>query len=125
MNVFEQNIYQTVTHNALLFLKEGVLKLIDTDRHLPEMTLNDVVILSCSQVQIALELAVRAYLIREKGIDSVVDQSYMVKHHKNQSIEQIYECGELKVNDFESIKNQLRGIRNIFLTKDDFNVFEN
>ena len=69
MNVFEQNIYQTVTHNALLFLKEGVLKLIDTDMHLPEMTLNDVVILSCSQVQIALELAVRAYLIREKGID--------------------------------------------------------
>lgn len=124
MNVFEQNIYQTVTHNALLFLKEGVLKLIDTDMHLPEMTLNDVVILSCSQVQIALELAVRAYLIREKGIDSVVDQSYMVKHHKNQSIEQIYECGELKVNDFDSIKNQLRGIRNVFLTKDDFKIIE-
>lgn len=79
MNTFEQKIYNVVTHDALLFLKEGVMKLIDWDSHSMELTLNDVIILSCSQVQIALELSVRAYLIREKGIDSVVDQSYMRK----------------------------------------------
>ena len=124
MNTFEQKIYNVVTHDALLFLKEGVMKLIDWDSHAMELTLNDVIILSCSQVQIALELSVRAYLIREKGIDSVVDQSYMRKYHKNESIEQIYDCGELKVNDIDTVKIQLKGIRNFFLTKDDFTTIE-
>lgn len=117
MEQFEFQIYKTIEHDSLLFLKEGVLKLISGRK---KQNLNDIVVLSCVNIQIALELAIRAFLVRNNGINTIIDKTCLKKQNQQNTIEELYKRGNLKVNEFESIKKQLKRIKNIFLTKDDF-----
>ena len=70
MNTFEQKLYKTVVNNSLLFLEDGVKRMVANGK----LPLEDTLVLSCSNIQISLELAMRAYVLREKGLDSILDR---------------------------------------------------
>lgn len=119
MKSFERRLYKTVVHNSLLFLEDGVKRLIGDKNHLLEETL----ILSCSDIQIALELAMRAFVIREKGLESILDRKQQGKYTEVEK-ERLYLDNKLKVIEFESLKNQLKGKGFDVFKKEDFLIIE-
>jgi hypothetical protein len=103
MNNFEHTLYDSMVHNSLLFLENGVRILIQSNNE----NIRDKIILSCSNIQISLELAMRAFILQERGIQSIVD-----KKHQNSPIdelEKLFNDRKLKVLEFEALKNQLKG----------------
>lgn len=119
MKLFERGLYKTVVHNSLLFLEDGVKRLIN-DRDHP---LADTLILSCSDIQIALELAMRAFVIREKGLESILDRKQQGRY-TYEELERLYLDNKLKVIEFESLKNQLKGKDFDVFRKEDFLIIE-
>ena len=57
MTDFERELYHAVEHNSLLFLEEGVKKLTDSSC---QEEVSDMMVLACTNIQISLELAIRA-----------------------------------------------------------------
>lgn len=50
MNDFERQLYHTIVHNSLLFLEDGLKRLITGSKN----DLNDTIVLSCTNIQISL-----------------------------------------------------------------------
>ena len=96
MNKFEETLYQTIKYNSLLFLKDGVKRIIDYGRK----ELYDIIILSCSSIQISLELAMRAYILREKGIKYLIKNKKKDGEYTYAEIEKLYSEKKVYVNLF-------------------------
>lgn len=105
---FEHEIYKSVVHNAALFLKEGV-KILFRDGNFSKRSLNrDTFVLAASNIQIAMELAIKSYLIYHKGLKSVV-----ISKQANKSIEELerlYRRNLLKSQEFNAVCKQLNGL---------------
>lgn len=119
MNTFERKLYKTVVHNSLLFLEVGVKRLIGNEKH----SLEDTLVLSCSDIQISLELAMRAYVFREKGLESILDRKQQGKYSDEEK-ESLYLGNDLKVIEFEGLKNQLKGKEFSVFKKEDFAIID-
>lgn len=126
MTDFERNLYHTVVHNSLLFLEEGVKSLLDGGKK-SDM---DAMILACTNIQISLELAMRAYIIKNKGLEFIVDKKQK-EENTDKEIEKLYAENRLKVIEFDAMKNQLKGKvasvfkKEDFLIIDDFQTYRN
>lgn len=119
MTPFEHELYNTIVNNALLFLKGGATSLLVENKG---TNTRDIVILSIANLQISLELAMRAFMIREKGMDSIVDQGHA--HKQNKSIEQLYSENNLKVNEFEKMHRMFKGKDIDILTSEDLKIVD-
>lgn len=119
MTEFERNLCHTVEHNSLLFLEEGVRGLLDDGKK----SATDSMILACTHIQIALELAMRAYLLRNKGLKSILDRKQQ-KIGNEAEIEKLYADNKLKVVEFDTMKNLLKGKDVSVFKKDDFKIIE-
>ena len=119
MNDFENMLYSTVVHNSLLFLEEGVKSMIGDG----EKFTTDSMVLACTNIQIALELAMRAYILRNKGLEYIIDKKQK-KEHTDEEIEKLYAANQLKVIEFDAMKNQLKGKEASTFKKDDFQIIE-
>lgn len=99
---FTHRIYLQIVHNATLYLREGVEKLLEEH----PKNLKDNMVLACSSIQIALELSMRAFLLRTKGWNSILDK----KQQGNNTVaelESLYSSLQMKVVEFDCMKNQL------------------
>lgn len=119
MNTFENSLYKTVVHNSLLFLEDGVKRMVENNEH----SLEDTLVLSCSNIQIALELAMRAYILRVKGLDSILDRKQQGKYTDEEK-EKLYLDNKLKVIEFDGLKNQLKGKEFNVFKKEDFAIID-
>ena len=119
MTTFEGELYHTIEHNSLLFLEEGVKRLIETKEKEPR----DVMVLSCTDIQISLELAMRAYVLRNRGLESILERKQQGVYTDEEK-EKLYNENKLKVIEFEALKNQLKGKGMSAFTKDDFKIIE-
>ena len=119
MNAFEKKLYKTVVHNSLLFLEDGVKRMVENGGR----SLEDMLVLSCSNIQISLELAMRAYVLREKGLGNILDNSQRDKYTDEEK-EQLYLDNRLKVVEFDSLKNQLKGKEFSVFKKEDFKIID-
>lgn len=118
---FEHKIFEAVIDNSFLFLKEALGRLLERDAEYKQID-NELLTLTCAEIQIALELAVRAAVIRRLGIAGVLkdDQKKLceeeiVKHYENKT---------LKVEDFEKLKNFLKKNNVTSLLKQEFQEIE-
>ena len=102
MNNFEQKLYDSLVHNSILFLDKGARELVQNDCN----SLQDTIVLSCAHIQISLELAMRAYMIRVRGINAILDRKQ--QGLSMTEIETHYYDNSLKVVEFDCIKNQLK-----------------
>lgn len=122
MTAFEQKIFDAVTDNAFLFLKEALGRLLERDAKGSGKIEKELLTLTCAELQIALELAVRAVVIRKDGIKGVlkIDQKELgeadiIRHYQNKT---------LKVEDFEKLKNHLKKHGGTSLKKKEFDEIE-
>lgn len=98
MNDFERKLYYTVVHNSLLFLEDGLKRLITDGKD----DLSDTIVLSCTSIQISLELAMRAYILRNKGLEFIIVKKQK-DNNTDEEIEKLYADNRLKVIEFETI----------------------
>lgn len=119
MTDFERTLYQKIEHNSLLYLEDGVKRLIAGNQN--DMT--DTIVLSCTSIQISLELAMRAYMLRKKGLESILDRKQQ-GIFKNEEKEKLYTENKLKVIEFDAMKNQLKGKDVSVFKKEDFQIID-
>ena len=122
MTEFENKIHTAVIDNSFLFLKEALGRLLQRDDDHNGMIDNKLLTLTCAELQIALELAVRAVVIHHLGIVGVlkVDQKKLC----DEEIIKHYEEKTLKIDDFEKLKNYLKKNNLTPLSKDEFKEIE-
>ena len=63
MTTFEQKIFDSLVNNSFLFFSEALKRLLDKDPNGWGQIDNNLLTLSCAELQISLELAVRATLV--------------------------------------------------------------
>ena len=118
MTDFEKRIYDTISNNAFLFLSETLNRLLDRDPEGRGKMDNDLITLTCAELQISLELAIRATLVHTFGITSILknDQAGL----PDDEIESLYFNNALKVTEFDKQKNYLKSKNVSRLTKEEF-----
>ena len=118
MTPFEKKIYDTLINNAFLFLSETLKRLLDQDSDRDGKMDTNLITLTCAELQISLELAIRATLVHSYGIKSILknDQSCLSEYE----IEELYVNNALKVTEFDKQKNFLKSSNSSRLTKDEF-----
>lgn len=119
MTDFERTLHHTVEHNSLLFLEEGVKWLIGENKQ-SEM---DAIVLACTNIQIALELALRAYILKNKGLEFIIDKKQK-DNNTDEEIEKLYAENRLKVIEFEAMKSQLKEKDVSVFKKEDFRIID-
>lgn len=104
MNIdYENEIYKKVYQNSIIFLKDGIHRLINQDDINKETIDYELLILTCTSFQISLELAMNALLIEKKGLSSIipstVESTKLIRQFKN---------NKLKTKSFEDIKKIIK-----------------
>lgn len=67
MTTFERKIYDSLVGNSLLFFSEALKRLLDKDPHGTGQIDNNLLTLTCAELQISLELAIRATLVEKSS----------------------------------------------------------
>lgn len=121
MTTFEKKIYDSCIGNSLLFLKETLGRLMNQDTAQSAID-KDLLTLSCAELQISLELAIRAAVIHHAGIAYVLkpDQKKLTEER----IIEHYTDNTIKVEDFDMQKNLLKSRGCTSLHKEDFKTID-
>jgi hypothetical protein len=118
MTVFDKKIFDSLVNNSFLFLSEALKRLLDKDKKEIEEIDIDLLTLTCAELQISLELAVRATLVYYEGVRSVLVNKQ--KELKELDLVQLFTKNTLKVEDFDKQKNYLKSKNLTRLTKQEF-----
>lgn len=103
MNAIEEKVYKSLYENAIVFLKDGIQRLVVNDNDKEDKISHELLILSCTSFQISLELALKALIIKNTGLDNILK-----KEQRGLSIndyESLISDNKLKTNNFETLKN--------------------
>lgn len=122
MSEFDAKIYHSLIDNSILFFREAFGRLLQRDNDNFGTIENKLLTLTCAELQISLELAVRAALVRHGGVKETLkdDQAQL----SEEEIQQKYTDKTLKVEDFEKQKNYLKSSGISRLTKKEFHEIE-
>lgn len=103
--------YNATSSNSNLFLKKAINQLTKGD--IDEPVDKEDAILSSIYIQLSLELAIKAIIIKKAGIAFILDKS---KHNTDSKEELLkkFNNNNIKVKDFDSLKNYVKGNKNIF-----------
>ncbi|MFT5821860.1 MAG: hypothetical protein ACI8ZM_003116 [Crocinitomix sp.] len=116
---FEDKIYEKVYENSIVFLKDGINRLVNEDTSNSDHIKHDLLMLTCTSFQISIELAIKALIIERAGIKNIL-------HTKHQSlsiieIEKLFLTNKLTTRKFEEQKNFIKSKNFIEgLNRDDF-----
>lgn len=102
MDTFTQEIYSTIYKNSVLFLKRGIKEIIKTRRNKFD---SEQAIISCLLIQTSIELSLKAYLLKEMNIHTIL------KNHRNSSNEVLLEKfnqNRLKTKNYDELKKFLK-----------------
>ncbi|MCX6246851.1 MAG: hypothetical protein NTW10_03870 [Bacteroidetes bacterium] len=120
---FEQEAYKMLYNNSIVFLKDGIERLVNKDRGDEDLIDHDLLALTCTSFQISLELAIKALIIERDGIRCILNS----KQQKlgDEEIESLLKENKLNTLDFEAQKNFIKSKNYIQdLSRDEFNVIE-
>lgn len=120
---FEKVAYKRLYQNAIVFLKDGIERLVNKDNGDDDYIEHDLLTLTCSSFQISLELAIKALVIERVGIRSILNKKQQVL--SDAEIEKLFIQNKLKTLDFDTQKNFIKSKNYIQdLDKEDFKTIE-
>lgn len=122
MTKFEKHVVQSLTHNATLFMKEAIRHILSQSGEWRQDLSTDDFILAVSNLQIAMEISLKAFLVRNHGIMSVVHPKNKRNSPSEADIQRLYYERKLNVQDFEALKNMLLNEGVSDLKKDDLAI---
>lgn len=118
MTDFEVKVFEAVTDNSFLFLKEALGRLLKRDVDRFKVIDKELLPLTYAELQISLELALRAVAIRRLGIAEILTDDQ--KKLSEEEIVKHYENKTLKVDDFDKLKNNLKKHNLTSLSKSEY-----
>ncbi|MCJ8290169.1 MAG: hypothetical protein HRT58_10940 [Crocinitomicaceae bacterium] len=113
MDTKTKNIYDTIFQNSILFLRRGISEIIKNNSSKAE---HDQAVISCLFTQMSIELSLKAYLIKEDGIKSILNDKF-----QNKSIDQIsnsFNNNQLHTRKFEDLKNYIKSTEELNIFND-------
>lgn len=120
---FEKEAYKQLYNNSVLFLKDGIERLVNKDNGEDDYIERNLLTLTCISFQISLELAIKSLIIERSGIRQVVTKKQ--QNLTDSEIEKLFKDNELKTLDFDVQKNFVKSKNFIGdLTKDDFKTID-
>ena len=91
-------IYKAIFNNSILFLKRGIDEIINSAQELTK----EQFVVSCLFIQTSLELGLKAFLVKEKGIKAILKNG-----HQNQTVDSIFnsfENNDLRTKTYNDLK---------------------
>lgn len=120
---FEKKVYNQLYASSIIFLKDGIERLVNKDNGDIDVIDNDLLSLTCTSFQISIELAIKALIIERSGLKNVIEKKYHLL--SEEEIELKFLNNELKSLEFEMQKNFVK--KNQFiqdLTKNDYKIID-
>lgn len=108
----EKKIYDIVFSNAIFFLKRGISEVLSHNDNFDKALSKETGIISTLFTQMSIELAIKAFLVKEKGLKSILSDKY--KNKTEEEILQSFEDNKLHTKQYNDLKNYL--IKNERLT---------
>ena len=101
----EKKIYNTVYDNSILFLKRGIAEVLSHQDNLDAPFDKETGIVSSMFTQMSIELALKAFLIKEKGIKSILSSKYI--NRTDSDIFTAFESNTLHTKIYNDLKQVL------------------
>lgn len=104
--------YDAIANNSILFLKKAITQLTEDNDIDKPMERKDA-ILSSIYIQLSLELAIKAIVVKKTGFKNILNIS---RHNMDTEVDLLrkFNNNEIKVKEFETLKNFLKGSINTF-----------
>lgn len=120
---YEKEAYLQLHNNAVLFLKDGIERLVNKDNGDSDFIEHDLLTLTCASFQISLELAIKSLIIEREGIRMIISKNQQCL--ADEEIEKLFKENKLKTLDFDIQKNFIKS-RNFIedLSRDDFQTID-
>lgn len=120
---FEKEAYKQLYDNSVLFLKDGIERLVNKDNGNEDYIEHNLLTLTCTSFQISLELAIKSLIIEREGIRKVINKKQ--QNLTDDKIEELFKNNELKTLDFDVQKNFVKSKNFIEdLSKEDFDTID-
>ncbi len=120
---FEKEVYKMLYNNSIVFLKDGIERLVNKDNGEDDFIEHDLLTLTCASFQIALELAIKALIVERAGIRSIINKKQQILSDKE--IESLFQENNLKTLEFDAQKNFIKSKNFIQdLTKEEFEIID-
>lgn len=121
--IFEKEAYKQLYNNSVLFLKDGIERLVNEDNGDDDYINYDLLTLTCASFQISLELAIKSLIIERAGIRKIINKKQ--QNLTDSEIEKLFKSNDLKTLDFDIQKNFIKSKNFIEdLTKEDFDTID-
>lgn len=98
----EQKIYTDLQHNSFVFFKDFIDRLTSNDNPEEDIISKELVILSVSSLQISLELAIKAVVLKKSGLINLINSNDSTKTYEELFL--AFQNNSLKTKQFEQIK---------------------
>lgn len=102
MTTEEQEIHDQIVNNAIVFFKDFIDRITTRDEGHKDEISDDVLILSIMSLQTSIELALKALVIKRKGLQGIVEGDDVKK--TGGEIFDLYKRNELWTKGFEKLK---------------------
>ncbi len=120
---FENEIYNTLKDNSVIFLKDGIIRLLQNDDSQEDLIRHDLLILTCTSFQISIELAVKALIVERTGIRYILNPKQ--RNLTDEEIKSLFINNDLKTNDFDILKNFIKSKGYIYtLKREDYDTID-
>jgi len=108
----ELKMYNAIYANSLMFLKRGIKEILSFEGNSEKPLDIENGVMSSLFVQMSIELAIKAFLVKQKGVRSILEEKYNKK--TDEEIFTAFINNSLKTERYEDLKNIL--INNPVLT---------
>lgn len=102
MSYHEEMIYKTVYSNAVLYIRRAIKEITSSQNNLDDVFDNETGIISSLFCQMSIELSLKAFLIKETGIKTVIEQRDANKH--DSEIWNLFNNNNLHTKSYNDLK---------------------
>ncbi|WP_378953249.1 hypothetical protein [Pelosinus sp. sgz500959] len=107
MKELEEKIYKIVYQNSILFLRESISHITKTENNELDKPIDrETAVLACVFIQLSLELAIKAIIIKLAGLKCILDSKH--QNLDKDSLAAKLGNNQLSILKYESLKNFMK-----------------
>lgn len=99
----EKEIHDSLINNSIIFFRDSIDKLTKKDDGTEDLISHELVILLCTSIQVSLELALKALLIKNKGLEFILKTEQNTLSHSQLIVQ--FKANRIKTIQFQNLKN--------------------
>lgn len=116
MTVYQRKIYDAIFGNAILFLKRGINEVLLHNDYNDTALNRETGIIATLFIQMSIELAIKAYLVKEEGVKSILMDKY--NSNTDEEIYNLFTNNSLHTRQYNNLKDILSSNQRIISLTD-------